>query len=269
MSFTWDSLPNEIVEEIQTYIPYYLLRTVNKKTKYIVDYLEFIKPRPITNRNYNKEHLISYVNTLPEIYSSYDNKNVMLLKLRGGIYHMGPLSLRLIYETSSIINKIKQCDNFKKYLLGINFFRYFISKMPLGNNIDYVRRKLFVTFENMFNSLTDSNILRRYIVLCCHDLRISREYNGEIFCPQIHNTRRRMDIDATKQKILEKIRYIDKYIYEDNIYKDTICYDNIWSQCKIMNNAYAHKTASVSFVVGCVLGIFFFGNYIMRTNKLP
>ena len=136
----------DVIDEILKYLPYHVLRSVNNKYKILADNYElnYNCHKPITCNNFTFEHIITYLDREPILFSI---NNYDMSKFNITTFHSAYNSS----EYQKIINKIWYLYNKIKgiYLIILNpkFYLFLLNNHPLYNNQNFIKSKLIVTIK--------------------------------------------------------------------------------------------------------------------------
>lgn len=247
-------LNNDIIGEILKYSPYKLSRSINKNFNKISDIVELSKlnHKPI---KYDLRHIEAYIKTQPDTITWVVSSNIAryyyhCYKIGVNVYmccnsvnntyndinssKWGPIKVGIPNDIHTIYEKIK-CGYNNNIIMGPNFIRFFLSKHPLCNNINYIRKRLLATVFNI------SNI--NEISAFCLDMNLQSwylTYNVDSY-----------NIFPTKKLIINALDTIKLYPYTDIQLDNNNNIDNCLMDETTNNNYYIAATKIV--ILGGIL----------------
>ena len=238
-----DNIPKDIINEIFYYLPYTLLRSLNKYYNILANNYEIRNPTPIKR---NQKLFIKYLKSKPDVITLSRGGSLYEYNYRG-IYNNGNIIVDDVYSCYNIKNiddyqHNRECwstlsindviDNFLYedrinqndiQILYPSFLNFLLNHHPLRNNTDFIRKKLIITFEYLLNINQFENA-RRHLYIACLDMRVPMT-----FINVNHSGALYIDFEKTKENFFNTLSNFELYyIKNNNVINEDSTYDTIF-----------------------------------------
>ena len=156
-----NDLPEDIFGEIFNYIPYTIFRSLNKNFNIIADNNELINCQPLKYNDIRWYDIELYDDLFVKYIKSYPKKIIWSM---GDLYYNFGYCYHnkcyidyqyniMPYTIDEILLEFSKTPKKNQFVMHIPFIIFLLNKRPLNQNINYMKKKLFVTIENFLNNM--------------------------------------------------------------------------------------------------------------------